>query len=154
MRVALNCPIVPLLPQTGRMCLLETAVEGDEASFVAETTIRDDNLFQDGAGVGAWVGIEFMAQCVAAWAGWRAQLQGAAPPVGFLLGTRAYQCSRPLFLTGETLRIEAVCDYRADNGLGKFDCTIAIAGEMVASASLTVFEPADAAAYVKDSSHV
>ena len=154
MRTVLNCPIAPFLPQTGRMCLLETAVEGDETGFVAETTIRDDHLFHDGAGVGAWVGMELMAQCVAAWAGWRAQMQGAEPPVGFLLGTRAYQCTRPAFLTGDTLRIEAVCDYRADNGLGKFDCTIAITGETVASASLTVFEPADAAAYVKDSSHV
>jgi predicted hotdog family 3-hydroxylacyl-ACP dehydratase len=34
--------------------------------------------------------------------------------------------------------------FQADNGIGQFDCRIAIAGQAVAHATLTVFEPTSA----------
>ncbi len=94
--------------------------------------------------VDGWVGIEYMAQTVAAWAGWRARLRGAEPQIGFLLGSRRYECSRPRFGLGETYRVDVHRQFQADNGLGQFDCSIQFDGQTVASATLTVFEPANA----------
>jgi predicted hotdog family 3-hydroxylacyl-ACP dehydratase len=141
MRTAIDMPIAELMPHGGRMRLLDRILEGDADSLLAEVTVREDSLFFANGGVGGWVGIEFMAQAVAAWAGWHARLRGEAPRVGFLLGTRRYECSRPVFKPGECLRIEVLRQFSADNGLGQFDCTITIGTETVAKAALTVFEP-------------
>lgn len=143
MRTAIHYDIGDIVPHTGRMSLLDRAIEGDEDSLVAEVTPREDSLFHEGGGVGGWVGVEYMAQAIAAWAGWRARLRGEVPRVGFLLGTRRYECSRPRFKVGETLRIEVRRQFWSENGLGQFDCGIDINGETVATAALTVFEPQD-----------
>jgi predicted hotdog family 3-hydroxylacyl-ACP dehydratase len=141
MRTAIEIPIAELVPHGGRMRLLDRVLEGDAESMLAEVTLREDSLFFNDGAVGGWVGIEFMAQTVAAWAGWTARLRGEAPKVGFLLGTRRYECSRPVFKPGECLRIAVHRKFFSDNGLGQFDCTITIGAETVATAVLTVFEP-------------
>ena len=143
--------IAQIVPHAATMCLLDRALAGDKETIACEVEIRPTSLFNDGAGVGAWVGVEYMAQTVAAWAGWHSRTHGAEPKVGFLLGTRCYNCSQPLFKTGEILRIEARREFQADNGLGQFDCRILIAGNVVATAALTVFEPADADEFLKES---
>lgn len=142
-------PIADLLPHAGRMRLLDRAIESDADRLVAEVDIRADGLFFDGEGVGGWVGIEYMAQAIAAWAGLRARAGGGTPKVGFLLGSRRYRCTVARFLPGQTLRVEIRCAYLADNGLGQFDCRITHAAQTVAEAALTVYEPADAAALLQ-----
>lgn len=144
-----DCPIADLLPHAGRMRLLDRAIEADAEGLVAEVDIRRDGLFFDGEGVGGWVGIEYMAQAIAAWAGLRARAGGGTPRIGFLLGSRRYRCTVARFLPGQTLRVQIRCDYLADNGLGQFDCRITQQSQTVAEAALTVFEPADAAALLQ-----
>lgn len=143
-RVPVAYPISAIVPHTGKMCLLDRAVDGDAESMCCEVTIKDDGLFFKDGGVDAWVGIEYMAQTVAAWAGWRARLRGEAPQIGFLLGSRRYECSQPRLALGQTYRIDVHRQFQADNGLGQFDCSIQLDGQIVASATLTVFEPANA----------
>lgn len=146
-------PIEQLVPHAGRMSLLERAVAAEGESLQAELSIAADDLFFDaqgpGTGVGAWVGIEYMAQAVAAWAGLQARHDGSAPKIGFLLGSRRYQSSRSTFALGERLRISVRREFQADNGLGQFDCRIEIGAETVASAQLTVFGPSDPVAFLK-----
>ncbi len=149
MRVPVEFAMADLVPHAGRMRLLDTAIDGDAESLRARVEIRVDSLFFNGLGVGAWVGIEYMAQAVAAWAGWRARLAGGAPKVGFLLGSRRFESARGQFLLGEVLVVEAQRQFQADNGLGHFECTLAIAGTQVASAALTVFEPDDVSQFLK-----
>jgi len=136
-----------LVPHAGRMSLLASAVGIDDGSVQAELTIRADDLFFDtmgpGCGVGAWVGIEYMAQAVAACAGLEARRAGGAPKIGFLLGSRRYHTSRSRFALGERLLITVRREFQADNGLGQFDCRIDIGADTVASAKLTVFGPSD-----------
>ncbi|MGE6761313.1 3-hydroxylacyl-ACP dehydratase [Corallococcus interemptor] len=141
MRIVIDQPIEELVPHEGRMRLLDRVLEGDADSLLAEVTVREDSLFFADGAVGGWVGIEYMAQAVAAWAGWHSRKRGGTPRVGFLLGTRRYECSRPVFKAGETLRIEVHRQFSADNGLGQFDCTLSIGTEKVATAALTVYEP-------------
>ncbi|GAB3246152.1 ApeP family dehydratase [Chitinimonas naiadis] len=153
MRVAIHHPIAEIVPHAGQMRLLDRAVEGDGDGLLAEVTIRTDSLFFDGTGVGAWVGIEYMAQAVAAWAGWQARLQGGSPKVGFLLGSRRYESTRPQFQLGEVLHVHVQREFLAYNGLGQFSCRIEVEGVAVATAALTVFEPANADEFLKGSSN-
>ncbi len=141
-------PITEIVPHAGRMCLLDRAIDGDAESLSCEVTIRDDGLFFADGGVDGWIGIEYMAQTVAAWAGWRARLRGEAPRIGFLLGSRRYECTQPRFALGQTYRVDVHRQFQADNGIGQFDCSIQLDGQVVASATLTVFEPTDAGAFL------
>lgn len=141
MREPVQVPVADLVPQAGRMCLLSRALEADKESMVVEATIESDNIFCDAHGVGAWVGLEFMAQAIAACVGWQSHLSGQSPRIGFLLGTRRYRCSRSYFHVGETLRIEATQLLTSDSGMGQFECSILIDGNEVARAALTVYEP-------------
>ncbi len=49
----------------------------------------------------------------------------------------------PQFPAGATLRVEAVCEMVAANGLGQFACRVLLDGQAVASALVSVFEPGD-----------
>ncbi len=149
MRTAITIPVTELLPHTSGMRLIDRVIEGDGESLVAEAEIGGNNLFFDGTGVGGWVGIEYMAQTVGAWAGWQARLHGRPPPIGFLLGTRHYEAQRAMFAVGQKLRIEVKRLYYAENGLGQFECRIDCDGASVATAALTVFEPPDPEAFLQ-----
>lgn len=146
-------PIADLVPHSGSMRLLDRAIAGSDSDFIAEVTIRPDHLFFNGSGVGAWTGIEYMAQTIAAWAGWHARLQGFTPKIGFLLGSRHYASSVSEFTAGQILQISIHRAFQANNGLGQFDCRIVIHGQEVATAALTVFEPLDANEFLKGQGH-
>jgi predicted hotdog family 3-hydroxylacyl-ACP dehydratase len=127
------------------MRLLDRVLAADAESLVAEAQIRAGGLFGDAHSVESWVGIEYMAQAIAAWAGWQRRSRGEAPRVGYLLGTRRYACDRPAFAVGTVLRVTVQREYQADNGLGQFNCRIEIGGQTVAQAALTVLDPPGAA---------
>ncbi|MES2018973.1 MAG: 3-hydroxylacyl-ACP dehydratase [Pseudomonadota bacterium] len=132
-----------LVPHDGQMILLERVLAADKDSLCAELTIAPETMFCDGFGVGAWVGVEYMAQAIAAHAGYKAHLRGEPVKVGLLLGARRYQCSVPLFALGTVLHVHAQHAMQGDNGLAAFECRIddAASGAMLAHATITVFEP-------------
>jgi len=130
-----------LLPHTGPMVLLDRVISVDEDSLLAEVCIRAGSLFCGGNGVGAWVGIEYMAQAIGAWAGYNAKLRGEPVKLGFLLGTRRYECRRPIFLLGSALRVHVQRLFQNENGLGSFECAIDNEEGRVATATVTVFQP-------------
>jgi predicted hotdog family 3-hydroxylacyl-ACP dehydratase len=125
------------------MVLLDRVISVDGDSLLAEVCIRSNSLFFDVDGVGAWVGIEYMAQAIAAWAGYTTRLRGEPVKIGFLLGTRRYECSRPVFELGSVLRIHVQCVFQNENGLGSFECFIENEEGRVATATVTVFQPLD-----------
>lgn len=131
------------------MCLLDRVLVAEDERLSAEVVVPTQGLFCREGGVGAWVGIEYMAQAVAAWAGWQARQQGKPPSIGLLLGTRRYRCGLPHFAAGQCLRVDIERGYQADNGLGQFECRISAEGVELASAQLTVFAPEDPAAFLK-----
>jgi len=153
MREPVSLSIAELVPHGGAMCLLDRVVEADAESLRAELEIRADSLFFDGTAVGAWVGIEYMAQAVAALGGWHARRQGAAPKVGFLLGSRRYSANQATFALGQRLVVEVRREFLADNGMGQYDCRIECDGAVLASATLTIFEPVDVAGFLKGQTH-
>lgn len=140
--------ITELVPHAGPMCLLDRVLAAGSERLSAEVVVPAQGLFSQDGGVGAWVGIEYMAQAVAAWAGWQARAAGQPPRIGLLLGTRRYRCGVPRFIVGQRLRIDIERAYQADNGLGQFDCRIHADGVELASATLTVFGPEDPSAFL------
>jgi len=128
-----------LVPHSGRMVLLNRVIEFDEESMVAEVIVRDDGLFGDGSTVPAWLGIEYMAQTIAALGGMKRRLAGKPLNLGFLLGTRRYDCNLDIFPVGSVLTV-SVKQLVEDQGLGVFDCRITAEG-ISASAKLNVYQP-------------
>jgi predicted hotdog family 3-hydroxylacyl-ACP dehydratase len=132
-----------LLPHDGPMVLLDRVLFADAESLCAEVEIRSGGLFCTPEGVGGWVGIEYMAQAIAAYAGYDAQLRGEPVKIGFLLGARHYECRRPFFTPGSVLKVHVRRVLVSDNGLASFECRIDDGGGEAATATLTVFQPAD-----------
>lgn len=143
-------PIENYVPHRGAMLLLDRLLAADEDGAVAEVTVQRDGLFLHDAGMPSWVGMEYMAQTVAAWAGWRAQKKGQAVKIGFLLGSRKYEAAQPFFAPGARLVVSVRCELMGDSGLGMFDCRIQPAGEemLLATARISVFEPEDESPYI------
>lgn len=146
-------PITELVPHRGPMLLVDRLLDDDAESARAEATVKPGQLFLTEAGLPAWVGIELMAQTVAAWAGARALLAGDPVRLGFLLGSRRYEATRPCFPVGARLEIEARQELVAENGLAVFACRILEAAEVVATAHLNVFQPSDVEGYLKGNLH-
>jgi len=129
------------VPHRGAMSLLETVEHCDEQGIVARVRVPVGGLFADADGVPSWVGIEYMAQAVAAWSGARARACGGSPRIGYLLGSRRYEATVAAFEAGAELQVFAQCELMGGNGLGMFDCRIEQAGRVLASGRLSVFEP-------------
>lgn len=139
-----------LVPHAGKMMLLDRAIAATEESFCAEVTVRPDSFFCGEQGVGAWVGIEYMAQTIAAYAGYVARLRGESVKVGFLLGSRYYDCGCDFFAPLSVLQIHARCVLQSNNGLGSFECTIDDQRSRLATATITVFQPADLSKFLEE----
>jgi predicted hotdog family 3-hydroxylacyl-ACP dehydratase len=129
------------VPHRGAMSLLETVEHCDDQRVVARVRVSADGPFVGADGVPAWIGIEYMAQAVAAWSGALARAGGGSPRIGYLLGSRRYEAAVPAFEPGAELRVFAQCELMGGNGLGMFDCRIEQDGRVLASGRLSVFEP-------------
>lgn len=132
-----------LLPQSHRMVLIDRVVEADDSHIVVELTVRDDGLFSTPEhSVPAWVGLEYMAQAVAAFAGYQRRLRGLEIDLGFLLGTRFYQSSAGHFACGCRLRVRAEKIIEAANDMVVFDCCLQGDG-VEATSKLNLLTPLD-----------
>jgi len=140
-----------LLPHAGPMVLLDRVVSVDEESLCAEVRIRADSMFCNGGGVGAWVGLEYMAQAIAAYAGYGARLRGEPVRIGFLLGSRRYECRRSVFPVGSVLTV-SVRVLHDSNRLAAFECRIDDREGELATANVTVFQPPDAGKFFEGNS--
>ncbi|HUQ53143.1 MAG TPA: 3-hydroxylacyl-ACP dehydratase [Gammaproteobacteria bacterium] len=133
-------PIGELLPHGPEMTLIERLVEYSAQRSVATVTITPRSRFVEPGGVPSWVGIEYMAQTIAAHAGYEARLRGEPPAIGFLLGTRAYRSDVAAFALGAKLTI-TVEPLVTDAKLAAFQCSIATQ-RVVATAVVNTYQPA------------
>jgi 3-oxoacyl-[acyl-carrier-protein] synthase-1 len=142
-------PVADLLPHSGQMVLLDSVFSVDDDNLCAEVRIRPDSMFCDGTAVGAWVGIEYMAQAIAAHAGWLARRRGDGVKVGFLLGSRKYEASVPAFAVDSVLHVHVHRALQGDNGLGAFECRIDHGTDTLATATVTVYQPDNVNEFLK-----
>ena len=136
-----NIPVRELLPHEPPMVLLDKVISCEGSSLVAEVVISRESMFCDESGVPGWVGIEYMAQSVAAHAGALARQRGDEPAIGYLLGTRSYKSAVSAFPIGSLLTI-VVEPLFVEIGLGAFACRIDMGGT-VAEATINVYQPGD-----------
>ncbi len=136
----LPCPVAELVPHRPPMLLLDWVLGADETTLQASLTIHPGTEFLEAEGVPAHIGIEYMAQACAAFAGSRACAAGGAPRVGFLLGSRRFAMLRPWYRLGETLLVSVTLVYQ-DEAMGSFAGRIEVGGALAAEADLTVYEP-------------
>ena len=134
--------IEALVPHRGDMLLVDRVVECDDHRVRAVYTVREAAWYLDSGAMPAWLGIELMAQAIAAYSGFTKRARGLPPVQGYLLGSRKYRCAIPAFPVGAALHIVAERQYQEASGIGAFDCFIELKGARIADATLTVFEPA------------
>lgn len=141
-----------LIPHRGTMLLLDRVIALEDESTEAEFAPRAEAWYADERGnMPAWIGIELMAQTIAAHVGMLKRREGAAPKHGALLGTRRYTSTRPVFVAGERLRIYAKMIYRDTSGLAAYECSIVVGCDEIARATLKVFEPEDFHSFLQES---
>ena len=143
-------PIEELLPHRGVMLLLDGVSAADAGGIEAHATVRAGAWYVDEHGaMPAWIGIELMAQAVAAFAGLEGRRRGEAPRPGVLLGARAYRTRAGSFPRGERLRISAKISDADESGFGTYACAIHGAAGPLAEATLKVFAPPDFRAFIE-----
>ena len=154
--------ISTLVPHDAPMVLLDRVLAIGEESLVAEVTITPESQFFDGAGVGAWVGMEYMAQAISAYAGNLALQLGNEVKVGFLLGSRRYECYCPSYPLGSVIQVHIQRILQNENGLGAFECRLVrseanaplplVANDttLLATATITVFQPENANEFLQN----
>jgi predicted hotdog family 3-hydroxylacyl-ACP dehydratase len=135
-----------VVPHTGTMVLLDQIEQWDDEQLQASVTIRADAPFVDAQGMPAWVGIELMAQTIAALGGCRARRASRPVKIGFLVGSRRYTSSRAYFPIGAQLQVNVKEIVTGDQGLSVFECRLQASGaysDISASANINVFQPDD-----------
>jgi len=121
------------------MIWLDEVIESGPEYLVARVDIREGMAFYEAPkGVPAWVGLEYMAQAVAAFAGLRARDAGEPVPLGLLIGCRRYASTKASFPPGDRLEVRVTELASEKYGFGSFDCSLDD-GTEIASARLAVF---------------
>ena len=133
-------PIVELVPHRPPMLLLDRVLSYDGERVVCETVLGPDSPFAEQGEVPAVVGIEYMAQTIAAGAGLSARDKGdQAGRMGFLLGCRNLSITVDSFQVGDRLTIEARRTW-GENQIGSFACKVQRGDEVLVEGALTVFQ--------------
>ena len=142
--------IAELIPHAADMILIDDVVSFGDEDIETRLTVRPGGLFNQADGsLPAWLGVELMAQSIAAYAGCQARQAGLPVELGFLLGTRKFACNVEAFPAGVELRIRALRSLQDDNGMGVFECHLDGPG-IHAEARLNVFRPPEVARYLQE----
>ena len=132
--------IEELLYHRPPMIFLDEVVEADASSLTARVHVRPGiPFFEEGFGVPAWVGLEYMAQAVAALAGLRAREQDKPISLGMLIGCRRYTSDVSVFSPGTHVRVSVHELASGETGLGSFDCSLS-APDPVAEGRIAVYD--------------
>ncbi|MFT3921060.1 MAG: hypothetical protein QM778_00865 [Myxococcales bacterium] len=134
-------PIEELLPHDAPMLWLDRVLfrEGDEIRCALE--IRQEHVFVEDGAVEPVVSIEWMAQTVGALVGIfdRSKEQNVRP--GYLIAIPEATFEVDSFKVGDQLVVEAKRVW-GDDELASFECSVALEGQSVAKAQLSVYRRA------------
>ena len=132
-----------LLPHKHPMILIDRIVNSDEAQFTATVRISEEvPFFEPPRGVPTYVGIEYVAQTVAALIGMRARIAGGEVKLGYLLGTRKLESTTDYFALGAQLNIRVIAEFESKD-LAKYAGEISEGGGgVIVKTSVTVYSGA------------
>jgi predicted hotdog family 3-hydroxylacyl-ACP dehydratase len=145
-------PIERILPHRGTMLLVERVSACSDTTLTAHASVQPDAWYADADGaMPAWIGIELMAQAIAAHVSLLAMRAGGRARPGVLLGSRSYAAQVPVFARGAALRIDVTEVLRSTEGHGAYECTIGHGDVRVAEAVIKVFQPTDFQMFIEGS---
>jgi predicted hotdog family 3-hydroxylacyl-ACP dehydratase len=140
--------VIDVVPHGAPMSLLDDIERYSDHGLVATVTIRKDSMFCEDRGVPAWVGVEYMGQAIAAFAGVGARLTYQPVKIGFLVSTRRYESPCSYFEVGLALKVSVEQITDSTTGLRVFDCRIT-ARDMEIKANLNVYMPENIEEFLK-----
>jgi predicted hotdog family 3-hydroxylacyl-ACP dehydratase len=132
-----------VLPHRAPMVLLDRIVAHDEGRTVCAVDITAATAFlTDAKDVPAWVGLEYMAQCVAAHAGLLARIRGEPVKLGLLIGARRVEFHVGAFEIGRTVIVTGAHVW-GDRQLASFACSLSDerSATVLAESVLSVYAP-------------
>ncbi|WP_386693518.1 dehydratase [Lonepinella sp. MS14435] len=146
--IDLTCPIndvAPLIPQSGEMALLDCVTAFGADFLTAETVVKSDNIFVTQSKVASFVGLEILAQGIAAWAGCIALQKGEQVRLGYLLGSRKLSIYCDALPINQPLQIQVKLSLQDSMGFGVFDCQLIDLSnhQVLMEGALNVFSPYD-----------
>ncbi|MBQ4833468.1 3-hydroxylacyl-ACP dehydratase [Pseudoalteromonas sp. MMG010] len=135
--------IESILPHTRPMILIDELIRYDDSSARCGVTITKHSNFYDQhtQSVPSHVGIEYMAQTIAAYANANQIDNGDDVAIGFLVSSRKYKMHTSKFKLDCTLTIDVEKLYSEPNGLSAFECIIKNDESVVVEAKINVFQP-------------
>lgn len=135
--------VADLIPHASPMILIDEVISCHKTGAKARVYIGEDKPFYEPRyGVPSWVGIEYMAQTIAAFSGIERKENNLEIGLGFLIGSRRYKTNVSTFKLGATLVVSVVEEYKTEE-MRAFDCEIHIGNVCVAEARLSVYVPAN-----------
>ncbi|WP_069267962.1 hotdog family protein [Paraburkholderia nodosa] len=146
-------PIEAIIPHRGTMLLLDSVAACSDESLTALARVRADAWYADEQGaMPAWIGIELMAQAIAAHVGLLSMRDGKPARPGVLLGTRRYEAAQGAFAGGAPLSVTVNELLRSEEGHGAYGCTISQDGKLFAEATVKVYQPRDFQTFIEENS--
>ena len=147
--------IEDVVPHQAPMILIDSLINYEQESACCQVKITKNSPFYDNEkqAVPSYIGCEYMAQSIAAFAGAQSLDNNGEVVIGFLLGSRKYKALKPYFPLGITLNITVKELYCEGSGLRVFECEISdLAENIYAQANINVFQPSDATAFINENS--
>lgn len=125
------------------MLLIDSVLEYTDESLLAEVNIGSGSAFFDieAGAVPAWVGVEYLAQSIAALNGLRRRQLGASVDLGMLISARRVSFSQAYFPEGGVLHVRIHEVAGGDTGMAAYRCMISDGrtGVLLAEGQLGVF---------------
>ena len=136
-------PIEQLLPHRYGMLLVDRLVAWDATSATVSASPHENTWYAEAGGMPSRIGIELIAQAIAAHVSVIAWSKDEPAKRGVLLGARTYRATQPYFAPGSALTVKAIRAFSDDSGMGAYDGSIDQDGTQIAKARILVFEPRD-----------
>ena len=117
-------PVLDLVPHGSSVVALDTIESYSDHTMVASLTINEKSFLYEEFGVPTWMGVEYMGQTIAAYAGAKARTENKPVKIGFLVGTRRFESPVSHFELGSKLLISVEEIINNAQGLHVFSCKI------------------------------
>ncbi len=138
--------LTTLIPHRGESILIDRVIEHDAESTTTRIITGSQSwLVREDSSIAPWIGVEYMAQSIAAHEGILARKAGHAPPLGFLVSVVAFELHERELQCGERLEVRTT-RVRGRPGLGvlSHSCTLYRAGAesaVIATGRLSISIP-------------
>ena len=111
MMQACHYDIKEILYHAPPMILIDGVEAYDDNMVASVVEITADSPFLEDGSVPAYVGIEYMAQSIAAYSGIKARNAGQGVKIGYLVSTRSMTLNCPVFSIGDRLSVKVELVY-------------------------------------------